>query len=66
MKCPIFSLIVAATGLLFVSCQTVPDRRAGGASFDDSYLAPKLDSNNPDLEADELAARSYEQWREAD
>ena len=56
---------MACPGMLFVSCETVPERQAGGASFDDSYLAPKLDSNNPDLERDDLGAASYEQWREA-
>ena len=53
--------------LLLASCQSVPERTAGGGAFDESYMAQRLDSNNPDLgDEDSPAAASYHQWREQD
>ena len=47
------------------SCETVPERTAGGGAYDDSYLAKQLDSNNPKVDVkDAPSAESYEQWRE--
>lgn len=60
--------LLLSTALLTVtlaSCQSVPERTAGGGAFDDTYLGPQLDSNNPELENnDSPAPGSYEQWRE--
>ena len=65
MRTPLM-LSCAALGLSLSACQTVDDRSAGGGAFDDSHLARRLDSNNPDLGDDKDAPRaeSYEQWRE--
>ena len=54
-----------------LSCETVPDRKAGGGAFDDSYLSRRLDSNNPDLTGNKTkegktAVPSYSQWRESE
>lgn len=64
MRTPLL-LICAALALVLTSCQTVDDRAAGGGAYDDSDLARRLDSNNPDLgdDPDAAAAESYEQWR---
>lgn len=55
----------AALGLLLSACQVVDDHVAGGGAYDDSHLARKLDSNNPDVgdDSDQPRAKSYEQWR---
>lgn len=60
-------LFTAVLALVLASCQSVPERTAGGGAFDESYLAPRLDSNNPDLgDEDSPAAASYHQWRARD
>jgi len=59
------SLFAALLVVTLASCQSVPDRKAGGGAFDDSYLAQRLDSNHPTLRNDDApSAESYEQWRE--
>jgi hypothetical protein len=60
-------LFPAVLTLVLASCQSVPERTAGGGAFDESYLAQRLDSNNPDLgDDDSPSAASYHQWREQD
>ncbi|MDA0767177.1 MAG: hypothetical protein O3A87_06900 [Verrucomicrobia bacterium] len=56
----------AFLGLLLSACQTVDSRAAGGGAYDDSHLARRLDSNNPDVgdAKDHPRAETYEQWRE--
>jgi hypothetical protein len=67
-----FCIILAGFGVVLgTSCETTPDRAAGGGAFDDSYLSRRLDSNNPDLsgnlnEKGKPAVPSYEQWRESE
>lgn len=57
-------LFTAVVAVALASCESVPERKAGGGAFDESYLAPRLDSNNPDLGDEESPrAESYEQWR---
>jgi len=58
-------LITAGLAVALASCQSVPERTAGGGAFDDTYLGPRLDSNNPELgDEDSPSPASYEQWRE--
>ncbi len=65
-------LLLTGVWLGLVSCGTVPDRKAGGAAFDDSYIAQRLDSNRADLESNidasgrGSAPPSFQQWREGD
>ena len=58
-------LFTAVLAVALASCQSVPPRTAGGGAFDDTFLGPRLDSNNPDLgDEDTPAPGSYEQWRD--
>jgi hypothetical protein len=58
-------LFTAVLAVALASCQSVPERTAGGGAFDDTFLGPRLDSNNPDLGDEETPAPgSYEQWRD--
>ena len=65
-------IIFGGLGMIFgTSCESVPDKTAGGGAFDDSYLSRRLDSNNPDLSGnrtadDKPAVPSYDQWRESE
>jgi len=64
-RTPLLLFTAATAAFAFASCETVPDRKAGGGAYDDSQLARKLDSNAAVLDArDAPAAVSYEQWRE--
>ena len=66
---PLPMLAALMAGL--ISCETVPERKAGGAAFDDSYISQRLDSNRANLEGNldadgrKLAPPSFQQWREA-
>lgn len=62
------SLLGAVLGLAVSSCETIDDRSAGGGAFDDSYLGPRLNANNPSLEDNQddkgkTLPQSYSQWR---
>lgn len=68
MRAFLSSLICAAVGLAFCSCETVDHQYSGGGAFGDSYLGKRLDSNNPSLEDNQnekgkTMPPSYEQWR---
>ncbi len=64
-RIPLLLFTAAMAAFAFSSCETVPDRTAGGGAYDDSELARKLDSNNPAIDLkDAPSAASYEQWRE--
>ena len=64
-RTPLLLFTAAMAALAFNSCETVPDRTAGGGAYDDSHMARQLDSNNPAIDLkDSPSAASFEQWRE--
>ena len=57
--------------LAVLSCDTTPDRTAGGAAFGDSYLSRRMDSGTPNLERNRdsegnTRAPSYNHWRDGE
>ena len=56
--------------LTVLSCESTPNRQAGGNAFGDSYLSGRLDSGNPKLEGTvdrdgNSQAPSYGNWRDS-
>ena len=67
----LFLTLGSVLTLAVLSCESTPDRTAGGAAFGDSYLSRNLDSGNPNLEGNRdsegnTRAPSYNQWRDED
>jgi hypothetical protein len=56
--------------LAALSCESTPNRQAGGNAFGDSYISGRLDSGNPNPEGTvdrdgNPQAPSYGQWRDS-
>ena len=68
---PLCTLLGSALTLAVLSCESTPDRRAGGAAFDEGYLPRRMDSGTPNLERNRdsegnTRAPSYNQWRDGE
>ncbi len=67
MPCLMKSAFQAILAMLFVflfsSCESTNSLRGGGAAFDDSETARKLDANSHLPDPDIPGKRSFEQWR---
>lgn len=57
-------LSTIALPLCLLSCTQVHEFKAGGASFDDSELARKLDANAPLPQDLNQGGGSFQEWRE--